>query len=105
MIGICTFCGEFGKVHAHHLTSRNKIILCKSCHRIFHNYALRSYLGIEAGPKTKAKFGEALSSRYASSKTLGIDYDEIKPIKPEGRKRGTGGPTTCARRWARGPTS
>jgi len=32
-LGICTFCGKFGKVERAHIDSSNKIMLCSSCHR------------------------------------------------------------------------
>lgn len=51
----CTCCGEYGKIHAHHLKSftrfpelrfdvDNGTTLCEDCHRLFHSeYGVRSF--------------------------------------------------------------
>ena len=36
MIGICTFCGTFSKLAAHHYCGNDTVVLCYGCHRRLH---------------------------------------------------------------------
>ena len=87
MIGICTFCGEFGKVETHHYTKRKTIVFCVACHRFVHSYAsVSALLGDQTDRYIERTHRYPFSVSQKKPKYLRwIKFnDEIKPIKPEG---------------------
>lgn len=70
MMGICTFCGRFGGVQAHHLAKNWTIIVCSSCHMALHRLARNS--------ETLSYFKGKIPDLSKLSPALRKLYDEVK---------------------------